>query len=107
MSDALTIFGNAVMLSGLPASLAFTALYGLKSNWRVRGVGRALFWLATAMTTFQIIFLVAILWPDMPGRIYIRIAAYGFVSFTIWRMLYELLRVQARERAALRRGNIK
>jgi hypothetical protein len=73
-------------------SLAFAALYGLKSNWRASAIGRHLMWfgLITGVESIALVLLAI----GFPIPLWVFALVYGALAGVGIQRLYLLLRVQ-------------
>lgn len=94
IEEFLMRVGNIALLSAVPALALFVFFYGVRSNWRAHRVGRALFWFATSLLAVVALIAVYAFFGDWPGRPVVRLFVFTGVSFTIWRMFFELIRIQ-------------
>jgi hypothetical protein len=92
--EILLRLGDWALVSAVPALALFVFFYGIRSNWRVHRIGRALFWMTVSLLVVCGLFVLTLSFGDWPLKPYVRVGAYGFVSFTIWRMFWELRLIQ-------------
>lgn len=87
--------GDWTLFTAIPPIVLFTAFYFFRSNWRATGSGRALMWLTGSMTVVLVLTAVTrFLGPNWPGREWVRLAAYFFVSLAVWRLFFLLIKTQ-------------
>lgn len=97
MSDPAVLLGNVFTVAGWLACLLFVVFYATRSSWRVHLVGRSLMYQSVALLLTLSVVIIGLWWPDMPGRVAIRLVCYGGLVFTTWRMFFTLLRYQREE----------
>jgi hypothetical protein len=103
----LDLVGLVALLAGLPAMVLFVGFYAARSDWRKRPAGRALMYVELSLA-------LAYLWialrlglaltghlevgpPQPPEAVpwqLLRVAMFGGISASQWRMLYVLLVTQ-------------
>jgi hypothetical protein len=102
---ALDLIGLIALLAGMPALVLFVIFYAARSKWRKYPVGRALMYLASSLSLTYLWVAVRLglalsghlQQPDtLPWQL-IRIVLFGAVSIAAWRLLFVLLRTQARD----------
>lgn len=77
----------------LPLTL-FLYRYLRYSPWRSTDPGKALAYLAIALDTILIVGMVYLIFPPLPGWLYVRIVCYAVLSVTIWWLPILLIRMQ-------------
>lgn len=98
MTDVLGIVVMVAFYAAAIPAVVLPVLYGFRSQWRSTPSGRRLFTLFAAL---GLIFLATVayrLWPWLPG---LRLAAavlYSSLAFALWRMVWQLWRVQQQDR---------
>lgn len=91
----LTEAGNLMLYAGTPALLAFIILYSIRSPWRQYQAGRSVMYLALSLVLVLVFAIVSVtLGMDFPFRDWIRLTLYGFVTFSMYRLLFSLIIVQ-------------
>ena len=104
---SLELVGLVALLSGLPAMVLFVTFYGARSNWRTYPAGRALMYveLSLALTYLWVAVRLGLALtghldvgpprpPEALGWQLVRIALFGGISASQWRLLYTLLAIQ-------------
>lgn len=95
MNETLLTIGDWLLLSSMPALALFVGFYFFASPWKKLLVGRSLMYFAASLFLISgIVLLSLFLGPDYPGRELVRIAGYGLVSFTTWRLFFTLRHIQ-------------
>lgn len=95
----MRVAANVAAVPMAVGATVFAVLYGLRSNWRASGIGRA--YLAFKVTMAAVLWQIVIaVWvdTDWPGRQHVRYAIYsvGVVMTVVW--VVTLIRVQNRAR---------
>lgn len=81
------------------AAIAFPIIYFLGSRWRSTAEGKMMMNLGVGLGLIFCLIIANLLTDsDYPGRDYIRIVVYAYLTYAMWRMVIHLLRVQARSR---------
>lgn len=90
-----SILANLELAASLLAITVFIVIYALWSPWRKLLVGRTLMYLAMSMflvlahNSISVWFGIA-----YPGRNWVRLFLYFFLTAMLWRLVYTLLKVQ-------------
>lgn len=81
------------------AAILFPFIYGLRSPWRSTPEGRMMMNLGTSIgVVFALILVSAITGAEYPGRDWVRLGAYAYLAFSLWRLVFTVTRVQHRAR---------
>jgi membrane-bound metal-dependent hydrolase YbcI (DUF457 family) len=75
-------------------SLAFTLIYGFRSQWRVNYVGWGIMNLSTTLTVVLGWVTSAYIWPHEPFRNELRYVLLAFVAAALWAQLLTLVIAQ-------------
>ena len=95
--------GDWVLLVASVGVLTFTISYGVRSNWRVYPEGRAVFWLAVALSSLTLLVFWAVIdrltgWDTGDARTVFRAVAYATVAAASWRLVVTVWKAQRSER---------
>ena len=89
-ANVLNDLGTVALVTAAPAAPLFVLTY-MRSPWKTTAPGRALMLEAVSVTVLVILFtLSVVLGHDFPGRGWLRLFGFGFVSFSLWWMLWTL-----------------
>jgi hypothetical protein len=103
----LVITYEAMLIVGALSCWGFIARYVTRFRWWTTDIGRHLISMSTIVGLFYTYFAVATLWPDMPGRAWIRTALFAALTCVLvwrWFMFERLRRQTARTKQAKKEG---
>ena len=94
MNDILFWVGTGFVISMIPALTGFLIRYLTRSPWRSTMPGRAVAYLAASLDLALIVGLIYVLFPDLPGWLWVRAIVYGLIAATVWGLLVVLIKMQ-------------
>jgi hypothetical protein len=95
-----------LIVASFAGALIFLLLYVKVSAWRSTAIGRHTFWLSLMIATLTGLAVVSIFLHDYPGRIYVRLGSWAFLTVVLWQRVWLLVKAfqvgpAARHRAAV------
>lgn len=91
--EVFDLLMSGLVVFGTIGAWAFVTYYW-RSNWRVNPATRALMRMGLSIALFLTLSSAAWVLDDYPGRDIFRVAIFGFVTSSIWQMLWTLRREQ-------------
>jgi hypothetical protein len=96
-SEVVNYLGDITLFAAAGGAIVFAISYGLFFDWRRTEPGRALMqFVLSLIAIFSLNTGTIALGMDFTGREYVRLFVYGFVFFSVWRLVWVLWRVWAR-----------
>lgn len=95
----LRVLTEIVLIIGAVASWLFIFRYMAKFRWWTTDIGRHLIAVSACLGAFYSYSAVAVVWPDVPGRVWVRGVLFVLITITIvWRLImFERVQRQLRK----------
>lgn len=81
-----------LIIASFFGAAVFLALYVKVSNWKATPLGRHTFWLSAGLTALTGLAVVSVFFHNIPGRTYIRLGSWAFLTFILWQRVWLLVK---------------
>jgi|GEM_PF-3058337 len=88
----LDLVPNLLAAGTFLGAIAFVAIYATFANWRLTGPGRALMYWVGSFALLVLMNTIHLATGRYPGIEFVRIFIYGLLFFTIWQLVWTLIR---------------
>lgn len=91
--DDLNAVPNIIAAGVFVGALTFVIIYGTQSKWRTFAPGRALMYWVASFALLVLMNTVHLAVGKYPGIEFVRIAVYGSLFLSVWRLVFALLHI--------------
>lgn len=84
---------NLIAAGVFIGALVFVIIYGTQSKWRTTSPGRALMYWVASFALLVLMNTIHLATGKYPGIEFVRICVYSFLFYSVWRLVFALLRI--------------